>query len=159
MMMEFFEREELQYAVVGGIGLHAYGLSRTTRDLDFVTESRSQEKLVLFLESTGFRTLHLSPAFSNHRSDDAELGRVDFVYVRGETSSKLFSGCRKLPVLPGRECPVPRPEHLAAMKVNAMKNDPARALQDLADVRFLLELPGVDESEIRSYFEREGLEA
>ena len=44
------------------------------------------------------------------------------------------------------------------MKVHAMKNDPGRALQDMADIRFLLQLDGVDEDEIREYFEKAGLE-
>lgn len=38
-----------------------------------------------------------------------------------------------------------------------MKNDPARTFQDLADIRFLLTLPGTDRVEIRGYFERHGL--
>ena len=44
------------------------------------------------------------------------------------------------------------------MKVHAMKNDPGRALQEMADIRFLLQLDGVDEDEIREYFEKAGLE-
>ena len=43
------------------------------------------------------------------------------------------------------------------MKVHAMKHDPARTLQELADIRLLLGLPGVDEDEVRGYFERAGL--
>ena len=48
-------------------------------------------------------------------------------------------------------------QHIAALKVRAMKNDPARTLQDMADVRFLLTLPGVDRVEIRDYFDRQGM--
>ena len=43
------------------------------------------------------------------------------------------------------------------MKVHAMKNDPGRTLQEMADIRFLLQLDGVDEREIREYFEKIGL--
>jgi hypothetical protein len=38
-----------------------------------------------------------------------------------------------------------------------MKNAPSRTLQEMADIRFLLGLSGVDEKEIRGYFERSGL--
>ena len=38
-----------------------------------------------------------------------------------------------------------------------MKNDPSRALQEMADIQFLLRLPGVDTEEIRGYFARSGL--
>jgi hypothetical protein len=43
------------------------------------------------------------------------------------------------------------------MKVQAIKNDPRRSLQDLADVRSLLLLPGIDQNEVEGYFERAGL--
>ena len=43
------------------------------------------------------------------------------------------------------------------MKVQAIRNDPARRFKDLADIQFLLGLPGVDEAEIRGYFESQGL--
>jgi hypothetical protein len=45
-------------------------------------------------------------------------------------------------IFPGTTLLVPRPEHLAAMKVQAMKNDPSRTFQDLADIQALLSLPG-----------------
>ncbi|HEV3459572.1 MAG TPA: hypothetical protein VHG32_23725, partial [Thermoanaerobaculia bacterium] len=57
----------------------------------------------------------------------------------------------------GLELPLPKPEHLAALKVVAMKNDPGRTFQEMADIRFLLQLPQVDRPEVRSYFERHGL--
>ena len=38
-----------------------------------------------------------------------------------------------------------------------MKNDPTRLFQDLADIRFLLTVPGVDRSQIEDYFVRQGL--
>jgi len=81
---------------------------------------------------------------------------LDFVYVGGDTSRRLFEECREA-VFSCGPVRVPRPEHLAAMKVQAMKNDPERRLQDLADVRFLMDVPGVNEQEIRGYFQRAGL--
>jgi len=43
------------------------------------------------------------------------------------------------------------------MKVLAMKNDPSRTFQEMADIQALLRLPGVDKGEIKGYFERHGL--
>ena len=43
------------------------------------------------------------------------------------------------------------------MKVQAIKNDPRRAFKDLADVQALMRLPGIDDAEVRGYFERAGL--
>jgi len=41
--------------------------------------------------------------------------------------------------------------------VLAIKNDPSRTFQDLADIRFLLARGGADRQVVRSYFERHGL--
>jgi hypothetical protein len=153
----FLHREGFRYAVVGAFALHAYGLSRATFDLDFATEDRAQSPLVGFLESLGYETLHRSAGYSSHLHREAASGRVDVVYVTGETARQLFDGARASPALGGH--PVPRAEHLVAMKVHAMTNDPARTLRELADIEFLMRQPGIDEAEIRGYFERAGLRA
>lgn len=81
------------------------------------------------------------------------------VYVRGRTSHEIFAGAERHPGPGGLQIPVPRPEHLAAMKAYAIRNDPSRTLRELADIRVLLDTPGVDGAEVRRYFERYGLEA
>ena len=156
MVDAFFERHQRPWALAGAAALSAYGLSRATQDLDFVAERDFQDQLIAYLESAGYRTLYRSAGYSNHLHPDAVAGRLDFIYVAGDTSRRLFDGCRAA-TFAGRPVRVPRPEHLAAMKVQAMKNDPDRRLQDLADIRFLLDLPGVDEEEVRGYFARAGL--
>lgn len=153
----FFEREGFRHAVIGAFGLHAYGLSRVTADLDFVTECRAQSRLIEHLESLGYETLHVSAGYSNHLHQDPALGRLDFVYVEGETSRILFGAVVIMQVSEGISVAVPRAEHLAAMKIQAMKNDPDRTLQEMADILFLLRLPGIDEGEVRGYFEKQGL--
>jgi len=153
----FLDRENASFALAGAFALHAYGLSRATSDLDFVTESRVRERLVIFLESLGYETLYSSPGYSNHLHPKAEMGRVDLIYVEGETTRQLFESPGASFSLGGHDLKVPRAEHLAAMKVHAMKNDPGRAFQEMADIRFLLQLDGVDEREIQEYFEKAGL--
>jgi hypothetical protein len=132
-------------------------MSRVTVDLGFVVEGEAQETLIRFLESLGYRTLHRSTGYSNHQHPDETWGGVDVVYVREPTSGTLFERTRLLEG-PGRlTVPVPRPEHLIAMKIVAMKNDPKRTFQDMADIQFLLRLPGVDSDEVRAQFEKHGL--
>lgn len=153
----FFEREGINYAVIGAFALHAYGRSRATRDLDFVTEAQAQLNLIEFLAALGYETLHVSSGYSNHWHHDPAMGRLDFVYVSGNTSQQLFGSARKLLVLGEISVPVPRIEHLAAMKIQAMKNDPERTFQEMADILFLMQLPGSNRTEIRDYFEKLGL--
>lgn len=144
-------------AVAGGVALAAYGHPRLTLDLDIVTESGAQDAIVQSFEGAGYATLYRSPGFSNHRHADQEWGRVDFIYVNSETADRLFSGTRELAGPSGRTVRVPRPEHLIAMKVQAMKNAPERTWQEMADIGYLLKVPGTDRAEVHDYFTKAGL--
>jgi hypothetical protein len=146
-----------QWAVAGGVALSAYGNPRMTLDLDIVTEAAAQDTVVSGLEAAGYVTLYRSTGFSNHRHPESQWGRLDFIYVDGGTARQLFASLRPLPGPAGRSVLVPRAEHLIAMKVQAMKNAPDRALQDLADIAYLLSLPGTDGVEARGYFVKAGL--
>lgn len=153
----FLGAQGYRSAVIGGVALAAYGHPRLTLDLDIVTEAAAQDSLVAQMESNGFETLHRSAGYSNHRHPEPGRGRVDFMYVRGETAERVFAGVRRLPGPGGATIGVPRPEHLIAMKVRAMAEAPERTWQDLADVGYLVRLDGVDRDEVRGYFERAGL--
>jgi len=145
------------YALIGGLSMAAFGMVRTTLDVDLVTTAEAQEGLVGFLETMGYDTLHRSSGYSNHLHSDSALGGVDVVYVSGGTSQELFAAVRTVAGPDGISVAVLRAEHLAAMKIFAIKNDPTRTHAELEDIRFLLTLPGVDREEIRAYFEKHGL--
>jgi hypothetical protein len=154
----FLAGRQYRFALIGGVALAAYGLARTTLDLDLLVESGAQIDLIAFLESLGFATLHRSTGYSNHLHPEPSWGRLDCVYIGGSTSERIFTACRVAMAPGGLELPLPKPEHLAALKVVAMKNDPGRTFQEMADIRFLLQLPQVDRQEVRGYFARHGLE-
>ena len=156
-LARFFETTGKKYAVVGGYALLAHGIQRATFDIDWVVEESAQDGVIELLEGLGYETLHRSSGYSNHLHRVADFGRLDFVYVDERTASLIFDTAELREILTGVKVPVPRPEHLAAMKAQAIKNDPERKLQDLADVRSLAALPGVDRDEIRDHFDRLGL--
>ncbi len=151
----FLDREEIPFAIVEALALHTYGYSRATNDVDLLVGIEAQDRLITFLEERGFETLHRSGGYSNHLHADPALGRLDVIYVDADTRGKILAEAR-LASLGGMSVVVPKPEHLAAMKIHAMKNDPSRAFQELADIQFLMKLPGVDREEIRAYFDKAG---
>ncbi|HVE73322.1 MAG TPA: nucleotidyl transferase AbiEii/AbiGii toxin family protein [Thermoanaerobaculia bacterium] len=154
---EFFRQDGIRYAVAGGLAIHAWGRSRTTRDIDFVVDGSSQDRVIAFAESIGYRTLHASSGYSNHEHADEAFGIVDFMYVYGDTAERVFAEASQRIVAGDAAAPVPKPEHLIAMKVQAIKNAPRRVSIDVPDIEYLLKLPGVDRSVVRDYFERAGL--
>lgn len=151
---EFFEREAIRYAVIGGLAIRAWGHVRATQDIDFVVEQIVKRDVVEFAERQGFETIYVSDGYSNHvRGAD----RVDFMYVDSVTAEDLFRAAERREVISGIEMNVAKPEHLSAMKALAIKYNPRRGWRDVDDVLFLLRLPGVDRQFVRDYFVRKGL--
>jgi hypothetical protein len=153
----FLDAEHVRYGLAGAFALQAHGLQRATSDLDLVVELRAQPAVLAFLESLGYERLHVSEGYSNHLHPDPAWGRIDFIYLDGRTADLLFARAVPTRILAGVEMLAPSPEHIAAMKVQAMKSDPTRTLKEMADIQFLLGLPEVDEAEIRRYFDKAGL--
>jgi hypothetical protein len=149
----FLTARGFPFEVVGGVAVAAYGHLRMTLDLDLITHVDAQDAVVTFMTSRGFTTLHRSTGYSNHVHADRRHGRVDFMYVGGDTATRLFAALRTMPGPGGHPIEVPKPEHLIAMKVQAMRDAPERTWQDLVDIGYLLKLDGVDRAEIRGYFE------
>lgn len=154
LVIETFVKEKIDYALIGAFALNAYGYVRATRDVDFIVRSRDQGRIVTFLESLGFETVYRSRGYSNHVHPLSGLGRIDFVYVKGETAEQIFRNARALAVLGDLKLPVASVEHIVALKVFAMKNDPKRALREMADIQHLLRQTGLDSRAVRRYFEK-----
>lgn len=159
LLVPVLERHRVRWALCGGLALAAYGMGRTTFDVDLVADASGAAGVITDLEQLGYETVHRSAGYSNHLHPDPALGRVDVVWVRGSTADALFTQARPVPGPDGKPLLLPRPEHLAAMKAAAMASDPSRLYQDLADLRFLLTLPGINREEVRAHMARRGLEA
>src|SRR5689334_13184012 len=116
-LADFLEAEGAPVALVGAHAFLAYGVTRSTVDLDLLTEQRARDGLVGFMESLGYETLHRSKGFSNHLHADPAWGRVDILYVDERTSAALFGRATEISTFGARALKLPRPEHLVAMKV------------------------------------------
>jgi hypothetical protein len=143
-LADFFERERIPFALIGGLAMQSLGYSRFTRDADFVVGRENRDATVAFLQSVGYETLHVSEGYSNHLHAEKAFGRVDLMYVDPATASALFPAAVTRPVVGTVSLPVAHPNHLAAMKALAMKNAPERVLDDSPDVRYLLSLEATD---------------
>jgi Nucleotidyl transferase AbiEii toxin, Type IV TA system len=149
----FLESQQIPFAVIGGLAMNAYGSSRLTADVDLIVPYVAQTVIVNELRRLGYETLYLSEGYSNHVHEDSQMGRVDFVYINEHTADLILSTTRLLEVM-GRSLPIPRPEYVIALKLQAIHNDPDRTHRDLADVKELMTLPDLDHEEVKDYFRR-----
>ena len=154
IFLDFFSQNGLDYALIGGFALNAYGLSRNTDEIDFLLRNRDASKTIAFLESLGYQTLNRTEAFSNHEHPLSGFSRIDFLYVDGETADTMFRETRDFPVLTDFRVRVVKPEHLIALKLFSTSSNPQRAALDRADVEHLLQLEGLNRKEVAGYLKK-----
>lgn len=156
VLSEMFEQNNIEYAVIGAFALYAYGYVRATKDVDFVIRIEDQNKVIPYLESLGFETIHSSDAFSNHRHP---LGGVcvDIMYLEGTTADAIFRKTERKVLFEQITIPVVSAEHLIAMKLFAAKNNEHRRLKDLSDIMEIISSVNIDKNIVKQYFNQFGL--
>jgi hypothetical protein len=147
---------EIPFALAGGVAVAAHGVTRGTQDLDVVVPMSRADEAVAALSALGFETLRRSLGFSSHLRP-AHLERVDLLFVEGATSEALFARAGTQTLFDVEAVPVVHPEHLVAMKLFALKQNPTRLGIDLEDVRALMLKGLVDANTVVHYLERYGL--
>ncbi|MEW5768395.1 MAG: nucleotidyl transferase AbiEii/AbiGii toxin family protein [bacterium] len=157
IITRFFEHENFEYAIIGAFALYAYGYTRATSDIDFITRIEYQKRIVEYLESLGFKTLSLSEGFSCHLHPLGSI-RIDLVYIDDKTAHIIFKSTKKKPIFVDFELPVISPEHLIALKLFAIQNDPNRKYKELADIKEVFHLTNLDRDTVRLLFKKYGLE-
>ena len=156
-LSDFFRQKNMDFAIIGAFALYTYGYSRATKDIDFITRIDNKEKVIHFLESLGFETIFSSEAFSNHLQPVGSV-KVDIMYVEGKTADDIFNAVENKALFNGLEFPVASKEHLVAMKLFAIQNNPDRKYKDLADIKEILKNTEYNKEVIREYFKKYGQE-
>lgn len=157
-LTEFFKRERMDYGIIGAFALYSYGYVRATRDIDFITRIEYKNKIIKYLESLGFETTFSSNAFSNHLHAIGSV-RVDIMYVEGTTANEIFTSTENRLILNDLELPVVSVEHLIAMKLFAIQNNPERKYKDFSDIKEILRHTIYNKRVVREYFQKYGQEA
>lgn len=157
LLRPHLEATGTRWMLAGGLALVAWGSTRTTADTDLVADDGSRPTLLPRLREAGFEILQDTDGFTNLMHFDREIGRLDLIWVEGETSRRMFAAAVERPGPDAVPLLVPAPEHLVAMKVKAMKEQPTRVFRDSDDLSLLLSLPDLDENAVRATFDRAGL--
>ena len=157
-LADFFKRSNMDYGIIGAFALFSYGYTRATQDIDFITRGEKKEKIINYLESLGFETTFSSNAFSNHLHPVSSV-RVDIMYVEGRTADDIFNSTENRLIFKDLELPVVSAEHLVAMKLFAIQNNPERKFKDFADIKEILKHTTYNKKTVQEYFKKYGQES
>jgi len=118
--------------------MQAYGVVRQTLDVDCVAAEQGSLILARALKESGYEVCEQTPVFVRYRHDSPWLMDVDVLLVDASTYEGLLLDSR--PWRAGTSTwRVPSLPHLVAMKLHAIRQNPARLGRDLADIISLLQ--------------------
>lgn len=154
LLISNFQKEKIDFALIGGFALHSAGLSRSTQDIDFLVDDDDRPRLKELMLNCGYKVLHESQDVSNYVGKLKELGRVDFLHAHRKYARKMLGRAKQVDILEGRyKVKVLLAEDLIGLKVQSSSNDPARYHQDMADIEYLLRAnQNLNLNLVREYF-------
>ena len=124
--------------VIGGHALTAHGVTRQTMDVDCLIAVENREELDAHLRGGGFERVGQAENFARYRHPSDFVPDVDVLFVDASTFDKLRAG--GIPLQRGQTMlQAPALPHLIALKLHAIRNNPAREAGDLGDIARLLQ--------------------
>jgi hypothetical protein len=133
------DKAGVNYALIGGFAMALRGVQRATMDLDFILMLEDLQIAHRILEQLGYRREFRSENVSHYLSSDQAWGRIDILHAFRGPSLGMLRRAERLTAGYGLTLPVVTIEDLIGLKVQALVNDPARAVGDWNDIRLLLE--------------------
>lgn len=123
--------------VIGGHALAAHGVARQTVDVDCLIAIENRQALDAHLLGGGFERLGETENFARYSHPSDLVPDVDVLFVDAVTFDKLRVG--GIPLQRGSaKLQAPALPHLIALKLHAIRNNPAREAGDLGDIARLL---------------------
>lgn len=137
------EKEDVSCVLIGGFAVNFYNYSRQTNDVDFLITKEDYQKISQHLKQLGY-TQELQENFAQLENKALTLKNLDFIFVDQDTFNEIKRSGKKVKIAK-LEFTVPSLDHLIALKLHAIKQNPKnRLLVDLVDIIKLAELNKID---------------
>lgn len=147
-------KEKVDFALIGGLALHAQGVSRATTDVDALILVQDKEKVREILARENYSVFYESSEVVTFLSSAEKTIRLDFLLAQRPYARAMLERAETKEILPDFHIKVARPEDLIGLKIQAATNDPTRKDQDMADIRSLLRVhhATLEWPRVREYF-------
>ena len=138
-LVESFNKENINFAIIGGFAMQAYGATRATSDIDMLVVIDDKEKVKKILLEKGYGLKHESNDVMNFFGKDLKQGRLDFLIAHRKYAREMLQRAESKKVLNDKyELKTVIVEDQIGLKVQSSTNDKERYHQDLADIETLI---------------------
>jgi hypothetical protein len=138
-LLKSFGEHRIRYSLIGGFALGLWGVARATVDLDFLVRREDREKVTQGMRELGYELKFQSENVSQYVSPLKLFGEVDFLHAFRRASIEMLDRAVEKEIFAGKaRIKVLQPADLVGLKLQAIKNNPSRKEQDLADIESLV---------------------
>jgi hypothetical protein len=155
LIIKEFEKEKVQYALIGGFALGAIGIMRSTMDLDFLINAVDITKVELIMAKYDYKCVHKTKNVSQYMAGAKVFGEIDFIHAFKALSLSMLARSKRTVLLGGQlRVNVVCPEDIIGLKVQALANDPLRETREYADIAEILSYvkENLDWELVKEYF-------
>lgn len=137
-----FDEAGVRFALIGGFAMALRGVQRATFDLDFLLTLSDLDAADAILREEGCARVFRSENVSHYQHPAPGGLRVDVLHAFRAPSLGMLGRADRLELAPGCALPVLRIEDIVGLKIQALVNNPARALGDWNDIHRLIRHAG-----------------
>lgn len=155
LLVKSFQEENIDFALIGGLALQQFGVTRTTNDIDFLVLVSDKDKVKKVMLKLDYELRHESIDVFNFFSKTSSFDRIDFLIAHRKYALGILERAELKQVLSGKyKVKFIKPEDQIGLKIQSSTNDPERYHQDMADIKALIKVNynKLDMNLIREYF-------
>jgi len=139
IVLSEFKKENIRYALMGGVAMAAWGVVRATVDLDCLVMHEDMEKIEKIMNKYSYRCVYKTENISQYISDVKIYGSIDFLHAFREISRLMIKRAVNKKVFSNQyEVMILLPEDLIGLKVQALANDPEREMKEKMDIEAIV---------------------
>ena len=138
-LSEALARPNLHVLLIGGHALQAYGITRQTLDIDWITSDEDIAVIRKIMIEKGFGILAQTENFLRFHHQKTGVMDIDVLLVDRKTLQIMYDAGTDYRY-GNMQWRIPSPLHLIALKLHAIKNNPRRESRDVADILDLIRL-------------------
>jgi len=142
LIIKQFEKQNINYAIIGGVALAIWKVYRATGDIDFLLLKEDFPKVEKILYSLSYKSIYKSENVAQFCSNSTIFGTIDFILAFRKYTRNMLKRAITKKIFNALTVKVLIPEDIIALKIQAFINDPERKNQDLADITALLKKYG-----------------
>jgi predicted nucleotidyltransferase len=140
LLIRDFEKENINYAIIGGFAVGALGIMRATMDLDFLVDAKDIPKLAKIMGKYNYRCVFKTENVSQYVSGIKIFGEVYFLHAFRKISLSMLKRAKEIPIFGEKfKIKVLEPEDIIGLKLQALVNDSSKETKEYADIEALMD--------------------